>query len=97
MLSSWCQLKVLSSWSLSVLAAEAAGSGFARPRLSRILCMGRHTVSKLIGSPPGYVGYDEAGPGDTRGSFQTTILGEGVLWCVSLSPGLVRMRGLQGF
>ena len=22
----------------------------------------RHTVSKLIGSPPGYVGYDEVGP-----------------------------------
>ena len=31
-------------------------------RLDMSEYMEKHTVSKLIGSPPGYVGYDEAGP-----------------------------------
>ena len=30
-------------------------------RLDMSEYMEKHTVSKLIGSPPGYVGYDEAG------------------------------------
>ena len=32
---------------------EAPGNGFREKR--------RHSVSKLIGAPPGYVGYDEGG------------------------------------
>ncbi|MFR1990537.1 MAG: AAA family ATPase [Oscillospiraceae bacterium] len=31
-------------------------------RLDMSECMEKHRVSKLIGSPPSYVGYDEAGP-----------------------------------
>ncbi|MGL5082297.1 MAG: ATP-dependent Clp protease ATP-binding subunit [Microcoleaceae cyanobacterium] len=43
------------------LAAYFFGSEDAMIRLDMSEFMERHTVSKLIGSPPGYVGYDEGG------------------------------------
>ena len=43
------------------LAAYFFGSEEAMIRLDMSEYMERHTVSKLIGSPPGYVGYDEGG------------------------------------
>ena len=43
------------------LAAYFFGSESAMIRLDMSEFMERHTVSKLIGSPPGYVGYDEGG------------------------------------
>uniref|UniRef100_A0A1D1XR49 ATP-dependent Clp protease ATP-binding subunit clpA CD4A, chloroplastic n=1 Tax=Anthurium amnicola TaxID=1678845 RepID=A0A1D1XR49_9ARAE len=43
------------------LAAYYFGSGEAMIRLDMSEFMERHTVSKLIGSPPGYVGYNEGG------------------------------------
>ncbi|KAF5198105.1 Chaperone protein clpb [Thalictrum thalictroides] len=45
----------------NVLAAEYFGSKEAMIRLDMSEYYERHTVSKLIGSPPGYVGYDEGG------------------------------------
>ncbi|XP_060205330.1 chaperone protein ClpD, chloroplastic isoform X2 [Lycium barbarum] len=44
------------------LAASYFGSESAMLRLDMSEYMERHTVSKLIGSPPGYVGYGEGGP-----------------------------------
>jgi ATP-dependent Clp protease ATP-binding subunit ClpC len=43
------------------LAAYYFGSEAAMIRLDMSEYMERHTVSKLIGSPPGYVGYNEGG------------------------------------
>jgi len=43
------------------LAAYFFGSEEAMIRLDMIEFMERHTVSKLIGSPPGYVGFNEGG------------------------------------
>ena len=43
------------------LAAYYFGSQEAMVRLDMSEFMERHTVSKLIGSPPGYVGYNEGG------------------------------------
>jgi ATP-dependent Clp protease ATP-binding subunit ClpC len=43
------------------LAAYFFGSEEAMVRLDMSEFMERHTVSKLIGSPPGYVGYNEGG------------------------------------
>ncbi|NJL23224.1 MAG: AAA domain-containing protein, partial [Leptolyngbyaceae cyanobacterium SM1_3_5] len=43
------------------LAHSVFGSEEAMIRLDMSEFMERHTVSKLIGSPPGYVGYDEGG------------------------------------
>jgi len=43
------------------LAAELFDSEEALIRLDMSEYMEKHTVSKLIGSPPGYVGYDDAG------------------------------------
>jgi ATP-dependent Clp protease ATP-binding subunit ClpC len=43
------------------LAATIFGSEAAMIRLDMSEYMESHTVSKLIGSPPGYVGYDEGG------------------------------------
>jgi ATP-dependent Clp protease ATP-binding subunit ClpC len=43
------------------LAAQYFGAEDAMIRLDMSEYMERHTVSKLIGSPPGYVGYDEGG------------------------------------
>ncbi|XP_078447333.1 clp ATPase [Wolffia australiana] len=43
------------------LAASYFGSEAAMLRLDMSEYMERHTVSKLIGSPPGYVGYGEGG------------------------------------
>src|SRR6476646_2843961 len=43
------------------LAAYFFGSEDAMIRLDMSEYMERHTVSKLVGSPPGYVGYDEGG------------------------------------
>lgn len=43
------------------LATEMFGSEEALIRLDMSEYMEKHTVSKLIGSPPGYVGYDDAG------------------------------------
>ncbi len=43
------------------LAAHFFGSEEAMIRLDMSEFMESHTVSKLIGSPPGYVGYDEGG------------------------------------
>jgi ATP-dependent Clp protease ATP-binding subunit ClpC len=43
------------------LAAEIFGSEEAMIRLDMSELMEAHTVSKLIGSPPGYIGHDEGG------------------------------------
>ncbi|MDO4753760.1 MAG: ATP-dependent Clp protease ATP-binding subunit [Bacillota bacterium] len=43
------------------LAQEIFGSEEAMIRLDMSEYMEKHTVSKLIGSPPGYVGYDDGG------------------------------------
>ncbi|ARK30555.1 ATP-dependent Clp protease ATP-binding subunit [Halalkalibacter krulwichiae] len=43
------------------LAAELFGSKNSMIRLDMSEYMEKHSVSKLIGSPPGYVGHDEAG------------------------------------
>ncbi|QQE80146.1 ATP-dependent Clp protease ATP-binding subunit [Alicyclobacillus sp. SO9] len=43
------------------LAEELFGTKDAMIRLDMSEYMEKHSVSKLIGSPPGYVGYDEAG------------------------------------
>lgn len=43
------------------LAEELFGSRDAIIRLDMSEYMEKHSVSKLIGSPPGYVGHDEAG------------------------------------
>jgi len=43
------------------LALELFGSKDAMVRLDMSEYMEKHSVSKLIGSPPGYVGHDEAG------------------------------------
>ncbi|MBD2079128.1 ATP-dependent Clp protease ATP-binding subunit [Leptolyngbya sp. FACHB-17] len=43
------------------LAAAVFGSEDAMIRLDMSEYMESHTVSKLIGSPPGYIGYDEGG------------------------------------
>ena len=43
------------------LACELFGSEDAMIRLDMSEYMEKHTVSKLIGAPPGYVGYDEGG------------------------------------
>src|SRR5690606_37007881 len=43
------------------LALEVFGSKDAMIRLDMSEYMEKHSVSKLIGSPPGYVGYEEAG------------------------------------
>jgi ATP-dependent Clp protease ATP-binding subunit ClpA len=46
---------------VKTLAIELFGSTDALIRLDMSEFMEKHTVSKLIGSPPGYIGYDEAG------------------------------------
>jgi len=43
------------------LAASMFGSENAMVRLDMSEYMEKHTVSRLVGSPPGYVGYDEGG------------------------------------
>src|SRR5699024_1408980 len=43
------------------LALELFGSKDAYVRLDMSEYMEKHSTSKLIGSPPGYIGYDEAG------------------------------------
>lgn len=43
------------------IASELFGSEDALIRLDMSEYMEKHTVSKLIGAPPGYVGYDEGG------------------------------------
>lgn len=43
------------------LAASMFGDENAMIRLDMSEYMEKHTVSRLVGSPPGYVGYDEAG------------------------------------
>ncbi|WP_139906010.1 ATP-dependent Clp protease ATP-binding subunit [Clostridium thermarum] len=43
------------------LSAELFGSEDALIRIDMSEYMEKHTVSKLIGAPPGYVGYDEGG------------------------------------
>ena len=46
---------------VKVLAADLFSTPDALIRLDMSEYMEKHTVSRLIGSPPGYVGYDEAG------------------------------------
>lgn len=46
---------------VKVLAAELFGSEEAMIRIDMSEYMEKHTVSKLIGAPPGYVGYDQGG------------------------------------
>ena len=46
---------------VKVLASELFGSEDAMIRVDMSEYMEKHTVSKLIGAPPGYVGYDEGG------------------------------------
>src|SRR5699024_12502043 len=44
-----------------MLAEELFGTRDALVRLDMSEYMEKHTVSKIIGSPPGYVGHEEAG------------------------------------
>lgn len=44
-----------------VLAANLFGDENAMIRLDMSEYMEKHTVSRLVGAPPGYVGYDEGG------------------------------------
>ncbi len=46
---------------VKVLAADLFSSPETMIRFDMSEFMERHTVSRLIGSPPGYIGYDEAG------------------------------------
>jgi ATP-dependent Clp protease ATP-binding subunit ClpA len=46
---------------VKALASELFGSEEALIRIDMSEYMEKHTVSKLIGAPPGYVGYDEGG------------------------------------
>jgi len=46
---------------VKVLAAELFDTPDALIRLDMSEYMEKHTVSRLVGSPPGYIGYDEAG------------------------------------
>ena len=46
---------------VKVLANELFESVESLIRLDMSEYMEKHSVSKIIGSPPGYVGYDEAG------------------------------------
>jgi len=46
---------------VKTLAVELFGSEEAMIRIDMSEYMEKHTVSKLIGSPPGYVGYDQGG------------------------------------
>lgn len=46
---------------VKAVASELFGSDEALIRIDMSEYMEKHTVSKLIGSPPGYVGYDEGG------------------------------------
>lgn len=46
---------------VKTLASELFGSEEAMIRMDMSEYMEKHTVSKLIGAPPGYVGYDEGG------------------------------------
>jgi ATP-dependent Clp protease ATP-binding subunit ClpC len=46
---------------LQVLADQYFGDENAMIRLDMSEYMERHTVAKLIGAPPGYVGYNEGG------------------------------------
>ena len=43
------------------LAEAVFGDGKAMIRVDMSECMEKHAVSRLIGAPPGYVGYDEGG------------------------------------
>lgn len=51
------------------LAEELFGSKYSMIRLDMSEFMEKHSVSKLIGSPPGYVGHDEAGQAIGRQLF----------------------------
>ena len=46
---------------VKALSAELFGSEEALIRIDMSEYMEKHTVSKLIGAPPGYVGYDQGG------------------------------------
>ena len=46
---------------VKTLAVELFGTEDALLRIDMSEYMEKHTVSKLIGAPPGYVGYDQAG------------------------------------
>lgn len=59
------------------LARIMFGDENAMIRVDMSEYMEKHSVSKLIGSPPGYVGYDEGGPTD-RKNPQKTIFGHSV-------------------
>lgn len=47
--------------SAQVLAEQYFGDGSAMIRLDMSEYMERHSVAKLIGAPPGYLGYDAGG------------------------------------
>ncbi|WP_147501224.1 AAA family ATPase, partial [Acinetobacter baumannii] len=46
---------------VKALTEELFGTEEALIRLDMSEYLEKHTVSKLIGSPPGYIGYDEGG------------------------------------
>ena len=56
-----------------VLANELFDSVDNLIRLDMSEYMEKHAVSKLIGSPPGYVGYDEAGSADRENPPQSVF------------------------
>ena len=55
------------------LAEAVFGDEDAMIRVDMSEYMEKHSVSKLVGSPPGYVGYDEGGPADRTGAPQALL------------------------
>ena len=49
------------TWLAKVLAKELFGSEDAMIRIDMSEYMEKHTVSRLVGAPPGYVGYEDGG------------------------------------
>ena len=86
-----------------VLAEQYFGDRSAMIRLDMSEYMERHTVAKLIGAPPGYLGYDEGGKlteAVRRRPFAVVLLDEvekahpdvfNILLQASASPGRTRL------
>ena len=53
------------------LAIELFGSADSMIRFDMSEYMEKHSVAKLVGAPPGYVGYDEAGQLTEKSSTQS--------------------------
>ena len=73
------------------LATYFFGSEEAMIRLDMSEFQERHTVARLIGAPPGYVGYDEGGQlteGVRRKNYCAVLLDEKTYWDSAASKGI---------